>query len=195
MYGSGLHVPLFEHGSFPQVWFFKGITGVNVGITAVEETMTVDLDGETLVVELWKKLVNLDNIMDEGEDSSCDADVSKELAKMAAVTGVGCTEEVCVTVDVANTVGEDEDSNNCDDDEEDGDGDDDDRDDEDKDEGKDGDHNGEEDEDEKLDKGEGNDNRDEGKEDVDDDDHVECAGKSFVTWEVNNLNKLADVEV
>jgi len=52
MYGSGLHVPLFKHGSLLQVWFFKGITGINVGIIEVEETMTVDLDGETFLVEL-----------------------------------------------------------------------------------------------------------------------------------------------
>ena len=137
--------------------------------------------------------------MDEGKDSSCDADVHKELAKMAAVIGVGCTEEVCVAVNVANTVGEEEDSNNCD-------GDDDDCDDEAKDEGKEDDHNGEEDldedenindedEDEKVDKGEGNDDRDEGNKGVDDDDHIECAERSFVTWEVNNLDKLFDVEV
>lgn len=144
--------------------------------------------------------------MDEGEDSSCDADVHKELAKMAAVIGVGRTEEVCVAVNVANTVGDEEDSNNCDgDEEEDCDGDDDDCDDEAKDEGKEDDHNGEEDldedeninddEDEKVDKGEGNDDRDEGNKGVDDDDHIECADRSFVTWEVNNLDKLVDVEV
>lgn len=53
MYGSGLHVPLFKHGPFLQVWFFfEGVTGINVGITEVEETMTVDLDGETFLVEL-----------------------------------------------------------------------------------------------------------------------------------------------
>lgn len=146
--------------------------------------------------------------MDEGEDSSCDADVHKELAKMAAVIGVGCIEEVCVTVNVANKVGVEEDRNNCDGDEEedlDG-GDDDDCDDEAKDEGKEDDHNGEEDldedenindedEDEKVDKGEGNDDRDEGNKGVDDDDHIECADRSFVTWEVNNLDKLFDVEV
>lgn len=138
--------------------------------------------------------------MDEGEDSSCDADVDKELAKMAAVLGVGCTEEVCVTVNVANTVGEEEEDSNCDgDEEEDRDGDDDDCDDEAKDEGKEDDHNGEEDldedEDEKIDKGEGNNDRDEGNKGVDDDDHIECADRSFVTWEVNNLDKLVDVEV
>jgi len=137
--------------------------------------------------------------MDEGEDSSCDADVDKELAKMAAVLGVGCTEEVCVTVNVANTVGEEEDSNCDGDEEEDRDGDDDDCDDEAKDEGKEDDHNGEEDldedEDEKIDKGEGNNDRDEGNKGVDDDDHIECADRSFVTWEVNNLDKLVDVEV
>jgi len=137
--------------------------------------------------------------MDEGEDSSCDADVDKELAKMAAVLGVGCTEEVCVTVNVANTVGEEEDSNCDGDEEEDRDGDDDNCDDEAKDEGKEDDHNGEEDldedEDEKIDKGEGNNDRDEGNKGVDDDDHIECADRSFVTWEVNNLDKLVDVEV
>lgn len=145
--------------------------------------------------------------MDEGEDSSCDMDVDKELAKMVAVLGVGCTEEVCVTVNVANTVGEEEGSNCDGDEEEDRDGDDDDCDDEAKDEGKEDDHNGEEDldedenindedEDEKIDKGvKGNDDRDKGDKGFDDDDHVECAGRSFVKWEVNNLDKLVDVEV
>lgn len=52
MYGSGLHVPLLKHGSFLQVWFSVGISGINVGIIEVEETMTVDLDGETFLVEL-----------------------------------------------------------------------------------------------------------------------------------------------
>ena len=144
--------------------------------------------------------------MDEGEDSSCDADVHKELAKMAAVIGVGRTEEVCVAVNVANKVGVEEDRNCDGDEEEDLDGDDDDCDDEAKDEGKEDDHNGDEDldedenindedEDEKVDKGEGNDDRDEGNKGVDDDDHIECADRSFVTWEVNNLDKLFDVEV